>query len=150
MERCGGFGRSSPRMKKRFLLMMGCVAALAMMPTLATADTPLTERMDEVDGAYKAFRREQDPAKGAAAARDAQEATLKAILETPALISKIADPAAKAKAVAAYRKTMGRLFITLCEVEEAFLAKDLDKVAELVETLKSLKKEGHDQFMEEE
>jgi hypothetical protein len=137
-------------MKNRFFIL-GCVAALAISPSQAVADdTPLAKQMEEVDDAYKAFRREQDPVKGAAAARDAQNGALKAIGETPALISKIADPAAKAKALVAYRKMMGQLFISLCEVEEAFQNKDLAKVAEIVETLKSLKKEGHDQFMEDE
>jgi len=150
MEKPGDFGRSSPRMKNRFFIL-GCVAALVMSPSVAFADdTPLAKQMDEVDDAYKAFRREQDPVKGAAAARDAQDGSLKAIAETPALIAKIADPAAKAKAVVAYRKMMAQLFVTFCEVEEAFHNKDLEKVTELVETLKTLKKDGHDQFMEDE
>jgi hypothetical protein len=62
----------------------------------------------------------------------------------------MADGEAKSKATATYRKLMGQVFVALCEVEEAFLAKDLEKVATLVDTLKDLKKEGHDQFMDEE
>lgn len=137
---------------KPSLLLLSSLCSLLLLPVTAVAqeDTPLAKQMEAMDDAYKAFRREKDPAKGAALAREAQDAALKGAAELPDLVKSMPDGDGKAIATAAYRKSMGKLFVTLCEVEEAFLAKDLEKVATLIETLKELKKEGHDQFMDED
>jgi soluble cytochrome b562 len=137
-------------MKISILLLTSFLGLLVLPVAVLADDTPLAKQMEAMNDAYKAFRREKDPAKGAALAREAQDAALKGIPEVPELVQSMAAGEAKAKAIVAYRKSMGQLFITLCQVEEAFLANDLDKVAELVETLKDIKKEGHDQFMDEE
>jgi len=137
-------------MKNRTILM-GCMAALIWSPTAATADdSPLAKQMETLDDAYKAFRRETDPAKGAESAREAQLAVLKFLQETPSSVSGISDPAAKAKAAAKYRKMVGQLYITLCDVESAFLENDLPKVEELVKAVRESKKEGHGAFIEDE
>ena len=75
---------------------------------------------------------------------------LKTIPLTPTMLEKMPAGEEKTKALAAYRLQMGKLFVSLCEVEAAYIAKDLDKVAKLVDALKSGKKEGHDAFVEEE
>ncbi len=110
----------------------------------------MAKQMESLDDAYKGFRREKDPVKGAAMAREAQEAVLKAIPMTPAMLEKMPAGEAKEKALVSYRTQMGKLFVSLCEVESAFIAKDLAKVTELVTTLKGQKKDGHDEFIEEE
>jgi hypothetical protein len=66
------------------------------------------------------------------------------------VLKKMPDGPARQKAAAEYRKMMGRVFVTVCEVEEAFLAGNIDEVAKLVEALKQMKKEGHNKFMEDE
>lgn len=138
------------RMKKIiFPAILLAASVLAPVQVRAQDDTPLAKEMEKLDDAYKGFRKETDPDKGAASAREAQEAVLKAIPLIPAMLEK-APADVKAKGVAAYRAQMGRLFVTLCEVESAFIAKDLDKVATLVDSIKGSKKEGHDTFMEEE
>jgi hypothetical protein len=113
-------------------------------------DIPLAKEMEKVDTAYKTFRKEKDPAKGIAAAREGQDAVLKAIPLTPAMLEKMPAGDDKTKAIAGYRLQMGKLFVALCEVEAAYIAKDLDKVAKLVDALKSEKKQGHDTFIEDE
>ncbi|TAF26571.1 MAG: hypothetical protein EAZ71_04995 [Verrucomicrobia bacterium] len=139
-----------PRMKKLFLPVM-LLATACLIPAPARADdSPLAKQMEALDDAYKAFRREQDPAKGAALAREAQDAVLKAIPMAPSMFDGMPDGEAKAKGLASYRMQMGQLFVSLCEVEAAFAGKDLTKVAELVKTLKSQKKTGHDDFIPEE
>jgi hypothetical protein len=149
MEKTAGSGRNPRRMRNR-LFSMTFAAVAAFAPVVCVADdTPLAKQMEEMDDAYKAFRREQDPVKGAALARQAQDAVLKGTAELPQLIASMPDASAKAKATVEYRKAMGGLFVTLCEVEEAFINNDLDKVAELVDALKDHKKKGHDKFMEE-
>ena len=140
------------RMKKLIFPAFLFAATLVMpLPLRAEeADTPLAKEMEKLDDAYKAFRRETDASKGAVAAREAQGTVLKAIPLVPALIDKMPAGEAKDKALVGYRTQMGKLFVSLCEVESAFIAKDLDTVAKLVDSLKGEKKEGHDTFIEEE
>jgi soluble cytochrome b562 len=137
---------------KKHLFLMGCAAGLIFAPAMAQDEehTKLGTEMESMDDAFKAFRRETDATKGAAAAREAQTATLKAAMEVPELVKKMADGPEKAKATAEYRKMMGKVFVTLCEVEEAFLNGKMEDVAKAVEALKEQKKAGHDKFMEEE
>ena len=56
----------------------------------------------------------------------------------------------KAKAFAAYHKMIGKLYVTLCEVEEAFLNGKIDEVAKLVDAVKEMKKAGHKEFVKED
>ena len=120
------------------------------MPTRAAEDeTPLGKQMEATNDAFKAFRRETDPVKGATQAREAQLSVLKAAAEVPKMIKEMPEGPDKAKAAVTYRKMMGKLFVTLCEVEEAFLNGKIDEVAKLVESMKEQKKAGHDKFMEE-
>jgi hypothetical protein len=135
------------RMKKLiFPAILLAASVLAPVQLRAEEDTPLAKEMEKVDDAYKGFRKEKDPVKGAASAREAQEAVLKAIPLVPAMIEKMPAGEPKDKAIAGYRLQMGKL----CEVESAFIAKDLDKVTTLIDAIKASKKEGHDAFMEEE
>jgi hypothetical protein len=106
--------------------------------------------MEAMDDAYKAFRKETDPAKGAALAREAQVQVIKSLSEVPDLVKDIKDPAEKAKSEVLYKKMMAKLLISLCEVEEAFQAGKVDDVAKIVDSLKEQKKEGHDKFVPEE
>lgn len=108
------------------------------------------KQMHAVNDAFKGLRRETDAVKGAAQAREAQAATLKATAEVPELVAAMPEGPQKALALVSYRKMMGKLFITFCEVEEAFLNGKIEEVAKIVESLKELKKTGHDKFMEEE
>ena len=105
--------------------------------------------MDAMNDAYKQIRREQDPAKGAALARDAQDAMIKAIGEVPKMLKDMPEGDDKAKALAGYRKAMGNLIGTLADMELAFLNNDLAKVQEIVQQMRDMKKEAHDQFIEE-
>ncbi len=113
-------------------------------------DTPLAKQMDAMNDAYKAMRRETDPAKGAALAREAQDAMVIAIKELPEMVIEMPEGDDKAKAAAGYRKMMGQLISTLADMELAFLDNDMDKVKEVVDAMRASKKEGHDQFMEDE
>jgi soluble cytochrome b562 len=137
---------------KKHLFLMSCAAGLMLAPAMAQDEehTKLGEQMESVDDAFKAFRRETDVTKGAAAAREAQIATLKSAMEIPALVKEMPEGPEKAKAAAEYRKMMGKLYVTFCEVEEAFLNGKLEDVAKAVDSLKEQKKAGHDKFMEEE
>jgi soluble cytochrome b562 len=126
------------------------MAASFILPLRADEETPLGRQMEEMNDAYKAFRRETDPAKGAELARQAQQAIVKSFAEIPELVTKMPNGPEKAKASANYRKMMGQVYVALCEVEEAFLAGKVEEVANIVERLKEMKKTGHEKFMEDE
>ncbi|MDB6080130.1 MAG: hypothetical protein JWO82_3877 [Akkermansiaceae bacterium] len=136
---------------KKLLFPIVLLAAASVLPAHAEKDhTPLGKEMEALNDTYKSFRKETDPVKGAASAREAQERVLKALAFAPALLEDEKDPAAKEKAMAEYKTMMGKLYVTLCEVESAFIAKDLAKVAVLADSIKGEKKEGHGKFIKEE
>ncbi len=137
---------------KKYVFLMSCAAGLLVSPAMAQDEeqTKLGSGMESLDDVFKAFRRETDGTKGAAAARVAQTVTLEAAMEIPERVKKMVDGTEKAKAAAEYRKMMGKVFVTLCEVEEAFLNGEMEEVTKAVAALKEQKKAGHDQFMEEE
>ena len=136
---------------KKLLILGSCAIGLMLTPARAAEEhTKLEDQMEALDDAFKGFRRETDAVKGAAAARESQMAALKSAAEVPITLKAMPEGPEKAKALAEYRKMMGKLFVTLCEVEEAFLNGKMDEVAKIVDVIKEMKKTGHDKFVEEE
>ena len=136
---------------KKLLILGSFVVGLMLTPARAAEEhTKLEEQMEALDDAFKGFRRETDAVKGAAAARESQMAALKSAAEVPITLKAMPEGPEKAKALAEYRKMMGKLFVTLCEVEEAFLNGKMDEVAKIVDVIKEMKKTGHDKFVEDE
>jgi hypothetical protein len=144
-----GFRSYPARMKNYLFLLIGGMG-LFLTPLRAEEHTELGKQMESMDDAFKGFRRETDPVKGAAEARLAQVSALKSAAELPELVKAMPDGPDKVKAALEYRKMMGKLFIVFCEVEEAFLAGKMEDVAALVDSVKDMKKSGHDKFMEED
>lgn len=140
-----------PGRMKKHMLMLGWLVGTLFVPMVApAAETPLGGQMETVGGAVKGLRADLEADKGAAIAREAQDAVLRAAAMVPATVAKLTDEAAKARAGAEYRLMMGRLFVTLCEVEQAYLAKDSAKLATLLTELKAHKKAGHTRFMDQD
>lgn len=137
---------------KKHMILMGCAMGLLLVPAVQAEEkhTPLGKQMEAVNDAFKGFRSETDPVKGAKEARDAQTGVLKAAMEVPELIGDMKDGPEKDKALNAYKTSVGKLYISLCEVEKAFLNNDLESVASIVDTIKKMKKEGHKEFMKED
>ena len=136
----------------KFQFILPCLfACLMTSPSFAaeTDQSPLGKQMEAMNNAFKAFRSETDSAKGAAKAREAQAATLKSVLEAPSMLKSMPDGPAKAKALAEYHRMLGKLYVTFCEVEVAFLDGKFDEVAKIVGSIKEMKKAGHDRFIEE-
>lgn len=123
---------------------------LMLMPAKAEEHSALGKQMETMNKAFKAFRSETDPVKGATQARAAQQAALKSTAEVPEMVEQMPDGPEKIKASLEYRKMMGKLFVTLCEVEGAFLAGNTAEVAKIVDSLKEMKKTGHDKFIEKD
>ena len=123
-----------------------------LLPLCAEGDkpeSPLARQMSEIDDAYKALKKETDPEKGAAAARVAQQALALGLAELPEMLKKMPDGPAKAAAAAEYRKLMAQCYVVFCEIEQAFLAGKIDQIEGLVESLKAIKKMGHQKFIED-
>ena len=61
---------------KKQMILMGCALGLMLVPARAQdkEETPLGKQMEAMDDAFKGFRRETDPVKGATEARAAQDA----------------------------------------------------------------------------
>ncbi len=135
-------------MKTKFFLM--ALAASLVLPLSADTETPLGKQMESFNDSFKAFRKESDPAKCAALARDAQTAVAKTLGETPELVKKMAEGPEKAKAAAEYRKMMGKVYVALCELEEAYLDGKTEEANKILGSMREMKKAGHDKFMEEE
>lgn len=142
--------RNTARMKTKFIISAFAASLIFAVPASADEDTPLAVQMDNMNKAYKTMRRLDDLSKGAALAREAQEAMFKAIVETPELVTAMPDGPDKAKASAQYRMMMGKLISTLAELELAFLDGDKAKVDEVISKMRESKKGGHDKFMEDE
>jgi hypothetical protein len=137
---------------KKHIFLMSLLVGLSWNPANAKEEpeSELGKQMEAVDDAFKGFRRETDPVKGAAQAREAQNGALKAALEIPQVIKEMPEGSEKVKAIVEYRKMMGKMFVSFCEVEEAFLNGKLDDVAKIVGSLKEQKKAGHEKFVKEE
>jgi len=132
---------------KFHLLIATCLAAFAI--PVSADDTELGKTMDSFNDHYKSIRREKDPAKGLISAREAQKLVAASLSMTPALVEEMKDGPAKDNALAMYRQMMGECYVTLCKIEQAYLAKDLDAVAKLYDSLKALKKDGHEKYTDD-
>lgn len=134
------------------VIVLSCAVGLLMVPSRAADEkhTALHDQMEAMNDAFKAFRRETDPVKGATQARLAQQAALKSASEVPERVTAMPEGPEKAKALVTYRMMMGKLFVTLCEVEQAFLDGKIEDVTKIVDSLKEQKKAGHDKFMDED
>jgi len=129
---------------------MALAASLVLPLSADNKKTPLGKQMESFNDSFKAFRKESDPAKCAALAREAQAVVVKTLTETPDLVKKMPDGPDKAKAAAEYRKMMGKVYVSLCELEGAYLSGNMEEAGKILGSMREMKKAGHDKFMEEE
>jgi soluble cytochrome b562 len=139
------------RRMKTHIILKGFAALLLFSPLAAMADdSPLAKQMEALDDAFKGFRKEKDAAKGAAQAREAQQALIRGFGETPLMLTKMPDGPEKETAAAQFRVMMAAVLVKLCEAEHKFLTGDMAGIEKIVADLKDLRKQGHDKFMEDE
>ncbi len=134
---------------KSHWIWLAC-AALCTVSSLKAEESRLGKQMEIMAKSFKAIGKETDPAKGAALAREAQLATVAGMAEVPEMLAKMPDGQEKTKALANYRTMMAKALVAFCQMEEAFLAGNTTEVTKLVDEVKSLRKAGHDRYMEEE
>ena len=138
-------------MKKRFLPLVSVLVLSLFAPCGAEEEsTPMADVMSEMNGYYKKMRRTEDATAGAELAREAQRTAIESLQFTPQLTEETKTGAEKVKDVANYRRLIGATFVSFCELELAFLEEDFDKVGEIIDDLRDLKKEGHKAYIKED
>ena len=106
--------------------------------------------MDKVSSSLKSLRKAEGWEAKAEIARKAQEACLGGLKYLPKTFEKITDAKEKAKATADYKRLIGLAYAAMCQLESAFLEEDEDAVDEAMSLIKSLKKEGHKKYEDDE
>ncbi len=134
-------------MKKLLSTLLSCALLTPLL--LSADDTPLGKHMDEMSGHLKSIRRLESFPEKAAAVRAAQEELIKCFAFIPALTEKTTDKDVQAQQIANYKKLLAKNYMLLCDYELAFLAKDEDKADKIYRELKSVKKDGHTEYIEE-
>ena len=138
------------------LLIAPVLAAVVLAMNLgsvnAADESPVVEYMTVVNDGYKVLRRQartkafdEETLKHVI---EMQKASLAAMHETPPILAKV-PPGDQAKFLVDYRKGMRPLLDALLDMEIALLEKNNDKVVELIDKLATIKKDGHDKFVEE-
>jgi len=135
----------------RFLLIVSFAILMPFHAPSADASEKktLVQWMEEFDMAYRGFRRETDPDKALPLVREGQAAFLQCMAILPPMVEKMPEGPARDKAVATYRKMMAEVYLTLADLELAFIGRDMEAVTDHVTAIRNARREGHDKFMEE-
>ena len=140
----------APLQKLAVLTAMAVLANGSLYGADDDESTPLGENMDKVSSSLKSLRKAEGWEAKAEIARKAQEACLGGLKYLPKTFEKITDAKEKAKATADYKRLIGSAYAALCQLESAFLEEDEDAVDEAMSLIKSLKKEGHKKYEDDE
>jgi hypothetical protein len=132
----------------RISLVVAIASLSFSLPAMAGEHTPLAKAMEQSGKALKSLRKIEkgDWAAGAKAARVAADGIRKSMEFEPALLQEIKDPQKKAKALADYKRLLGKAYTALCELELAYLDEDQAKVDVAMKKVKASKKEGHKKY----
>jgi hypothetical protein len=132
-------------MRKSGLLVLLLFIGLA---PLQAEQKELVAVMETIDEAYKGLRRAEG-VEGVKLAREAQVNTLKALAFVPEMAGKMPEGTAKDLALADYRRLLGLLYVKFVEMERAHLEGKADAVETIRNELKELRKEGHNNHIED-
>lgn len=138
-------------MMKKFFHAILISSFLATGSSFADDDeTPLAKKMDEVSKSLKLLRRAKDDyAKGLELVRAAQTQMLECFPYVPALIEKMPEGKEKDIALANYKMTLAASYQTLCGLEVAYLSEDEDQIDDAMDLVKKSRKDGHEEYIEE-
>lgn len=134
------------RLFKRSVLVS--VIGLGILAPVYAEDeeTPLDKEMSELSRSIKKLRKAETVEEQVALVHTAQAAALNSLKYLPRIFKAIQDEEKKAKATADYKMMSGQVYVRLCELEMAYLEGDEEKVEEIKDLLKDLKKEGHQKY----
>lgn len=107
--------------------------------------------MDEMSSQLKSLRKveDEDWAGKAAVVQTAQAELMKCFPLVPALLEKTPDGTEKAEQIAYYKQLLAENLALLFKLEVAYHKEDEDLAEDIMDELKSLKKKGHTNFIEE-
>ena len=120
-----------------------------LIPTFANEETELGKHMDELNGHLKSLRKLEDFDSKVEAARNAQKELLQCFPLIPTLVEGISDEKEKAKLMADYKKLLAVNYAKFCDLELAFLDENEELADEITRELKSIKKQGHQKYIED-
>ncbi len=136
---------------KKFLYTILLGSFLASGSSFAEEETPLVQKMDQVARSLKLLRRAKDDyAKCIELVREAQQGILDSFQYMPVLFEKLPEGKEKMEAEVAYKKSMADSYKALCDLELAYLSEDEDKIDDAMDVVKKSRKDGHEEFIEEE
>lgn len=137
---------------------LGFLTQRGLTPSGATASeheevhSALDEQMEVLDKGMKKLRRslrkDDELEASLAIVVEMQKAALDSKSETPPMIDKISE-GDRASFAIGYRKEMANLVRTLLDMEIALLDGDSDKAQSIYESLKEIKKVGHEHYTQE-
>lgn len=137
-------------MMKKFFCAVVMGSFLFSGVGMADDETPLAKKMDEVSGSLKMLRRAKDDyAKCLELVREAQKGMLECFQYVPVIIEKMPEGKEKQVAMANYKKTLAASYQTLCDLEVAYLSEDVDKIDDAMDLVKKSRKDGHEEYIEE-
>lgn len=134
-------------------LIVGPLSYVSLPAAEEGDEPPLHKYMEQVNEGYKLLRRsarkatygeEELKAVGSMITNAAM-----AMHETPPMAEKVTDADAKKKMVIGYKKVMAKLITDLMNLEIAMLEGKAEDAGKLIENLAVIKKEGHDNYVEE-
>ncbi len=127
------------------------LAVSLILPTFAEEETKLGEHMGELSGILKSLRRYEDNdwTGKAKVAQEAQAELLKCFAYFPAMLENVPASAEKSQQIVEYKKLLAENYILLCDLETAFIKQDEDEADDVISELKSIKKKGHTNYIEE-
>ncbi|MAW61301.1 MAG: hypothetical protein CMJ94_10755 [Planctomycetes bacterium] len=115
--------------------------------------TVIEENMKTIKGGMRQLRRGLRDAENLPAALpvivDMQKAAQACKTEIPKMAASISDEKERAAFVAAYRQGMIATQRLMLDLEDAVIAGDLEKCAQLYDALKNSQDKGHDRFTDE-
>lgn len=114
-------------------------------------DSVLHEKMEQVNRSLKLLRRAGDDyEKAAGLVQEAQAVMLECFPLVPYQVEKMPDGKEKSVAIANYKKLMAESYKRLCDLELAYFSGDIDKIDDALDEVKDSRKDGHEEFIEQE
>ncbi len=128
------------------MLAYAMAVSFSAVTPVGAEDTPLAKEMDELSGSLKGLRKAETIEEKVKLVQVAQAATLNSAKYLPVIFKDLTDEKEKATSTADYKRLIGLSYTALCELELAFLNGDEEKAGELIDHLKTLKKEAHRKY----
>jgi hypothetical protein len=139
-------------MTSKFLRLVMMGSLLGAGPLVADVEeTPLHDKMEEVNRSLKLLRRAGDDYEQCVdLVQQAQTLMLECFAFAPYSVGKMPEGKEKTVAIANYKKLMAKSYQNLCDLEIAYLSGDIEKIDLAMRDVKQGRKDGHEEYIEED